>query len=86
LLVSVSHTGQSKENNMDKLLTMEELAEYVHRPVATIRFWRFKGTGPKGANIAGRVMYRQSDVERWVAEQFEKDETVADRNAVTAGA
>jgi hypothetical protein len=71
---------------MDRLLTVEELAEYLQRPVATIRFWRYKGTGPKGANVAGRVMYRESDVQRWVAEQFEKDETVADRNAVPAGA
>jgi predicted DNA-binding transcriptional regulator AlpA len=67
--------------SVDRLLTMEELAELLRRPVATIRYWRYLGTGPRGANVAGRVMYRESDVERWIAEQFDNDETVADRRA-----
>ena len=55
---------------MDALLTPEEVAERLRRPVATIRFWRSMRTGPKGARVAGRVLYRESDVEKWVAEQF----------------
>jgi hypothetical protein len=33
----------------------------VRRPVATVRFWRATKTGPKSANVHGRVLFRQSD-------------------------
>jgi len=26
--------------------------------------------GPKSANVGGRVLYRESDVEKWLEEQF----------------
>jgi len=56
---------------MDRLLTPAEVAEQLRRPVATIRFWRATGIGPPSARVGGRVLYRQSDLERWVTEQFE---------------
>jgi DNA-binding transcriptional MerR regulator len=59
-----------QEEYMDALLTPAEVAERVRRPVATVRFWRATGTGPKSANVHGRVLYRQSDVERWLEDQF----------------
>ena len=55
---------------MDRLLTLEEFAARVRRPVAPARYWRAMGTGPRSARISGRVMYRDSDVERWIDEQF----------------
>jgi hypothetical protein len=55
---------------MDALLTPAEVAERVRRPIATVRFWRATGIGPKGANVAGRVLYRESDVEAWIEDQF----------------
>jgi DNA-binding transcriptional MerR regulator len=55
---------------MEALLTQAEVAERVRRPVATLRFWRHKGIGPKSANVGGRVLYRESDVQKWLAEQF----------------
>jgi predicted DNA-binding transcriptional regulator AlpA len=59
---------------LDKLLTQREVAELLHRPLATIRYWRYQGTGPRSANVAGRVMYRESDVEAWIQEQFDADQ------------
>jgi DNA-binding transcriptional MerR regulator len=68
---------------MDALLTPSEVAERVRRPVATVRYWRAMGIGPKSANVHGRVLFRQSDVERWINEQFEgADSTVQDHDAV----
>jgi DNA-binding transcriptional MerR regulator len=55
---------------MDALLTQAEVAEQLRRPIATLRFWRHKGTGPRSANVGGRVLYRQSDVEAWLEEKF----------------
>lgn len=60
---------------MDRLLTLAEFATRVRRPVATVRYWRAMGTGPKSARISGRVMYRESDVERWIDEQFANGES-----------
>jgi DNA-binding transcriptional MerR regulator len=55
---------------MEKLLTKEEVAEQLRRPPATLAFWRSKGLGPRSAKICGRVVYRERDVEAWIAEQF----------------
>jgi len=57
---------------MDALLTPGEVAERVRRPVATVRYWRAVGLGPKSANVGGRVLYKASDVEAWLEEQFAK--------------
>ena len=55
---------------MDELLTIVEVAERLRRPVATIRYWRATGIGPRSARVGGRVLYRSSDLEEWIAEQF----------------
>ncbi|WP_190263738.1 helix-turn-helix domain-containing protein [Glutamicibacter nicotianae] len=56
------------------LSLIEEAAEFLRVPVATLRYWRHQGTGPKSARIGGRVMYKQADLENWINEQFEKEE------------
>jgi hypothetical protein len=59
---------------MDKLLTQAEVAERIRRPQKTLRYWRYLGTGPKGSNIAGRILYKEADVEAWLQDQFAKAE------------
>jgi hypothetical protein len=59
-----------KERHMDRLLTQAEVAERIRRPLKTMRYWRYVGKGPQGANIAGRILYRESDVEAWLEQQF----------------
>ena len=72
---------------MDVLLTQSEAAARLRRPLATLRFWRTKGLGPPGARIGGRVFYRESDLERWINEQFEReDATKHDQNAAVGAA
>lgn len=62
----------------DQLLTTAEAAELLHTPVATLRWWRHNGTGPKAFRLGARkVMYRRSDVLAWLQEQYE----AADRTA-----
>lgn len=56
----------------DQLMTLEEVAEFIRTPEATLRFWRHRGEyGPRSAKVGRRVMYRKSDVDRWLAEQFD---------------
>jgi len=53
----------------DRWLTIWEAAESVNRPVATLRDWRKKNRGPRGFIVEGRLMYAESEIARWKAEQ-----------------
>ena len=41
----------------DELLTMQEVAHVVRVPVATLRYWRHLGTGPRSFRIGRSVRY-----------------------------
>jgi hypothetical protein len=56
-------------NDNDELWDMAEMAARVKRPIGTARQWRHRGFGPKGFRVGNRVMYRRSEVERWLDEQ-----------------
>jgi predicted DNA-binding transcriptional regulator AlpA len=58
-------------NDEDRLLTKAEVAERLRLPLKTVDFWRAQGKGPKGRRIGNRVLYRASDLERWIADQWE---------------
>lgn len=55
---------------MDKLLTVSEVAETCRLPEATVRWFRHVGRGPRSAKLGRRVVYRESEVLRWIEEQF----------------
>lgn len=53
------------------LLTIAEVSARTRVPVDTLRYWRHVGgVGPKSAKVGRRVVYREADVDAWVAEQF----------------
>jgi excisionase family DNA binding protein len=54
-------------NRADKLWTVQQLAEYLGVPVATLYQWRSKGYGPVGLRVGKHVRYRPADVERWLS-------------------
>lgn len=55
---------------MERLFTITEAAAVLHTPVDTLRYWRHKGTGPMSFKLGPRrVVYRESDLAAWVAEQ-----------------
>jgi predicted DNA-binding transcriptional regulator AlpA len=56
--------------NSDLLYT-EEVAALVRKPVATMRWFRATGQGPKCGKLGRRVVYRRADVEAWIASAFE---------------
>jgi DNA-binding transcriptional MerR regulator len=49
-----------------ELLTITEAADLLRAPVATLRYWRHLGTGPRSFR---RVLYRTDDLHAWVAQQ-----------------
>jgi predicted DNA-binding transcriptional regulator AlpA len=50
-----------------KLITPIELAELYRIPTATAAKWRWNGTGPAFVKFGSRVLYRETDVEAWIA-------------------
>ncbi|HKZ29218.1 MAG TPA: helix-turn-helix domain-containing protein [Acidimicrobiia bacterium] len=56
---------------LDRLLTVEELAEYLGVPVATIYAWRYRHEGPPGFRVGKHLRYRSSDVDQWIQRKLQ---------------
>ena len=52
-----------------ELLTITEAAELLRAPVATLRYWRHLGTGPRSFRLGRRVLYRSDDLRSWIDAQ-----------------
>ena len=58
-------------DRVPELLVIDEVSELTRIPVATLRYWRHQGRGPKGARLGGRLVYRKADVINWINAAFE---------------
>ena len=58
---------------LDRLLTVEELADYLGVPIATLYQWRHRGEGPPGFRVGRYIRYRRNDVEQWIRDRLEAD-------------
>ncbi len=56
---------------LEELLTPQELADYLHVPLKTVYGWRHRGLGPAGFRVGRHVRFRRSDVELWITGQLE---------------
>lgn len=70
-----------KGSPVDKLLTIDEVAERLRKPAATLRYWRHISFGPPSAKFGRDLRYRETDVQAWIDEQFK-----AGADAVREGA
>lgn len=50
-------------------MTTIEVADMIRKPAGTLRQWRHRGYGPQGFRVGNTVVYRRTEVERWLAEQ-----------------
>jgi predicted DNA-binding transcriptional regulator AlpA len=65
---------------MDRtILRLPEVSERLGIPVATLRYWRHLGTGPRSYKLGAKVVYDAAEIDRWVAQQRELAES-ADRD------
>lgn len=58
-------------DTLDRLLTVEELADYLGVSVATLYQWRYRREGPPGFRVGRHVRYRWSDIEKWIEKPLE---------------
>lgn len=50
----------------EALLTIDDVAALLNMPVASLRYWRVLGAGPRGFIIGRRLRYRLDDVRAWI--------------------
>jgi predicted DNA-binding transcriptional regulator AlpA len=55
---------------VNEILLIEEVSELTRLPLATLRFYRHRGDGPKSFKLGNRVAYKRADVERWIEAQY----------------
>ena len=66
----------------ERLLRVEQVAEWTGVSANTLRYWRHLSTnpnaeervqvGPKSAKLGRRIVYRESDVQSWLDAQFDE--------------
>lgn len=49
-----------------RLMTPEELAEYLGVSLHCVYAWSSRGGGPKVVRVGARLRYRLADVEQWL--------------------
>lgn len=65
------HVGKGGDMPADELLHTKQVEEQYGINAGTLRFWRSTDQGPASFTLGprGRVVYRRSEVEKWLAEQ-----------------
>ena len=64
----------------DPLLTIDQAAEYLAIPKATLYTWRTRraGFGPRAVKFGGSLRYRRSDLDSWIEAHLEADDASDD--------
>jgi predicted DNA-binding transcriptional regulator AlpA len=65
-----SNCGARVGGSADPIMLSPDVSRYINRPESTLRHWRNHGEGPRWFRLGRRVAYRRSDVDAWLAEQF----------------
>jgi hypothetical protein len=58
----------------DEMLSIEEAATYLRLPVATLRYYRHLGTGPRSFKVGRHVRYWRTDLVLWLTEQTNRSQ------------
>ncbi|MGN6251055.1 MAG: helix-turn-helix transcriptional regulator [Marmoricola sp.] len=56
---------------MERLLSADEVAEFLGIPVATLYQWRHKGCGPDAYRVGRHLRYEPSTLRAWLDEHLE---------------
>ena len=69
----------------DELLSLQEVADVVRVPVATLRYWRHLGTGPRSFRIGRSVRYWRTEVFLWLDSQSDAAQVACEDTASAVG-
>lgn len=54
---------------VERLWTVEEVADYLRVPVATLYQWRYRRIGPRASRVGRHLRYDPAEVRAWVERQ-----------------
>ena len=60
---------EDKASADGRLLTTEEVADYLQIPVQTIHYWRYFGRAPRAIRVGRHLRFRLDDLLDWVEER-----------------
>jgi excisionase family DNA binding protein len=67
---TIKRVGPSRATDTRQpYLTVQELAEHLQVPVATVYSWNHKGSGPKAIKVGRHLRFKWTDVEQWLSER-----------------
>ena len=58
-------------NDVERLLTVNDLSEMLGIPVDTLYGWRHRGQGPQGYRVGRHVRFRRASVEAWLESRID---------------
>ena len=67
----------SQPAQSDRIFTIDEAADYLAIPKATLYTWRTRraGYGPRAMKVGGSLRYRRSDLDVWILEHLESGDS-----------
>ncbi len=57
----------------DRLLSPQDLADYLEVPVKTIYRWRHHNKGPRGFRAGKHLRFRWADVQSWITDRMAEE-------------
>ena len=69
--------ASAEAKSLPELLTTEEVSDVLKVKVGTLGTWRYKGIGPNYLKVCGVVLYKKSDISKFLegsAEQPQQQE------------
>lgn len=70
---ALASRGDSREVPPERLLTAQDLADYLEVPVKTIYTWRHRNAGPRGFRIGRHLRFQWRDVQAWLRDRIAED-------------
>lgn len=65
----ITNVMDRKSFSNGRLLTIEEVADYLRIPVQTIHYWRYFGRAPRAIRVGRHLRFRMNDLLDWVEER-----------------
>lgn len=56
----------------DQFLDTRQAAAYLHHSKSCLEWWRLENRGPRYFKFGGRIRYRVSDLDNWLAARVVK--------------
>lgn len=72
--VSSKVGGGRARGAMERLMSADEVAEFLSVPVATLYQWRHKGAGPAAYRVGRYLRYDPKAVRSWLDEHLTVDD------------